>query len=135
MIVNTNGATVSTTHITGYLTNIGGIHLICHHAGGRVPTSRRRLSLTLTSNIRFYRLLTPGTLGNTILAYSIVRLNRPSTDNHHDPITANRAIRLPTAAIVYTINRNVSTDLCSTTNIRRSHHNHLTTASANIRNI
>lgn len=114
MIVNNNGATVSATETTGHAANIRRMCLMCEEAGHCVPTSRRRLMVTMRSNMRFVRLLSPIGLRGKGLVYRIVILNSVSTSKEENIIGAKRLGRVPTSAIVTTINRGIPATLCRT---------------------
>ncbi len=111
-ILNNNGITVSTTHVTLHL-KTRRIRLVCHHARGRVPTHMRRIRRTGRRNIAFrvlrgtVRVLnSSGSYMHTV-HYVHFRLNRPSTSNHHDPMrVGNDRFSIRISAIVITVNGN-----------------------------
>ncbi len=110
VIINNNGATVSSYHATLQV-NTRAMCLICHHDRTRVPTHIRRIHRTGRRNIIFVALRGPvrclasrhNILANIQLR--IVALNRPSTSNEEGPITmTNRRHIVTVSRTVITIN-------------------------------
>ncbi len=109
-IINNNGITVSTTHYTVHL-NTSRISVICQHSVRRLPTQTRRIRRTGRRNVRFHLLAGPVRVQNSSghymanLHYMRVRLNRPSTANHHHPLRGTSDTFLLRASyIVVTVN-------------------------------